>query len=384
MHFDDACHDHLTVETAFKGSPDRARETWDALANDVSALGSFYEAIRDTMAPEHGAIMSDPVAVAFAFDTFFPLAGNAARQDRGTVHRDRARAGWKTFAERVEEAEQLAQHFGWTLCAAWKVLREVNAAGGSMYRVQQVAKLAGRMYAELKGARARQVNGIPGEVHSVEQGRDVGRLLPSEQVLLMDDQLEVTVLERIATGRALQFAVRGTAPASKGPIVMVLDESSSMDGPRNIFAKAAAVAVTRVAAAERRPVAVVHYSTSVVRRADCLEPTALIEMVRHFLQGGTDTPRALGAARELVQQLARKGKIGADVILVTDGVDHNLAGITAAIDALDRIGARLWTVAIECAIATVHPLRARAAGYVELTDKVMTDPKTVTVFAPAI
>ena len=50
-------------------------------------------------------------------------------------------------------------------------------------QVEWIARLAGRMFAALQGHHARKVAGVVGEVYSVEQGNDLGRLLPAEQVL---------------------------------------------------------------------------------------------------------------------------------------------------------------------------------------------------------
>jgi uncharacterized protein with von Willebrand factor type A (vWA) domain len=239
------------------------------------------------------------------------------------------------------------------------------------------------MYVALRGAQARKIHGIPSEVYSVEQGNDLARLLPAEQVLLTEPVLEIAALERIASRRAAQYAVRGTTKVSKGPLVIALDESGSMGGERNDWAKAAAVALSRVATEEKRPVSVVHYSTStVIQPLPAGDTEALLKMIRHFLGKGTAIGLALGVAVQQVRELAQKGQKGADIILVTDGIDGDIQAQETAIAEGDVIGARLWTVAIECDIPDRSPLRARAAHYIRLGRSDLTD-KSVTLLAGA-
>jgi uncharacterized protein with von Willebrand factor type A (vWA) domain len=220
-------------------------------------------------------------------------------------------------------------------------------------------------------------------VYSVEQGNDLSRLLPGELVLLTEPVLEIAVLERIVSRRAAQYAVRGTTKVSKGPLVIALDESGSMGGEKNEWAKAAAVALSRVAMEEKRPVCVVHYSTStVIQPLPPGDTGALLKMIRHFLGKGTAIGLALGVAVQQVRDLALKGQKGADVILVTDGVDGDITAQETAIHEGHVIGARLWTVAIECDIPETSPLRAKAAHYIRLGRRDLTE-KSVTLLAGA-
>ena len=292
---------------------------------------------------------------------------------------------WAEFGERAGRVTNLAEGFGWNTSAAWTQARDVELAGGDMKEIERIARLAGRMYVALRGARARRVHGVPEEVYSVEQGNNVSRLLPAELVLLTDAVLETTVLERIASRRAAQYAVRGSAKASKGPLVVALDESSSMHGDRNAWAKAAAVALARVAAGERRQVAVVHFSSSAVAQA--LPPgdaKEVLRMVRHFLGGGTAIGMALDVAVSQVRALAQKGDRGADIILVTDGIDGDTTAQEAAVAEALGLDVRLWTVAIECDISPRSPLRSKATAHVCLGGPQLGDAGSVALFVGAL
>jgi uncharacterized protein with von Willebrand factor type A (vWA) domain len=325
------------------------------------------------------------VAAAYAFDLMWACRWRVSAQTSPFDLRNLAREPWKAFEARAKQTELLAEGLGWDLSAAWTHTREVQLAKGDLGQVERIARLAGRMYAALRGNQAKRIKGVPSEVYSVEQGNDLGRLLPAEQVLLTDPALEIVGLERIASRRAAQYAMRGTAKRSKGPLVLALDESSSMHARRNEWAKAAAVALARVASEEKRPVAVVHYSTST--KVQPLQPgdgAAVLEMIGRFLGGGTAIGLALSVGVQQVKALAHKGQTGADIVLVTDGVDGNEAAQRAALDEAHALNVRLWTVAIECEVPATSPLRVTAAHYTRLGGADLGDGKSITLVGDAV
>lgn len=376
---------HRTVAKAALENPKLAAELWNGILGigTVPIAGSFAEAVLDTVPLEHAALLAtDDVAVAFAFDVMWDQARSLPTSATPFELRTLAREQWLAFSAQAEKAEQLSSGFGWGLSAAWAHASDVRLAQGDMSQVERIARLAGRMYLALRGAQASKIHGVPSEVYSVEQGNDLGRLLPVEQVLLMDPLLETVALERIASRRAAQYAVRGTTKVSKGPLVIALDESGSMRGHRNEWAKAAAVALSRVAADEKRPVCVVHYSTSTVVQA--LQPkdtAAVLTMIQHFLGKGTAIGLALGVAVQQVRDLAQKGHKGADILVVTDGDDDDETSQATALQEAHAVGARLWTVAIECDIDVRSPLRAKAAHYIRLGSADLSDGKSVRTLA---
>lgn len=163
-----------------------------------------------------------------------------------------------------------------------------------------------------------------------------------------------------------------TAKASKGPLVVLIDESDSMHGQRNKWAKAVTLAIARVAKDEDRAMHVIHYSTSL--HAHAVDPKSaqdVLGTIRSFLGGGTAIGFALRRAVDVIAGLP-----GADAILVTDGIDGDESSIVQACDALQATGARLWTVAVECEIQPSHPLRSRAAGFTTMNGADLRDPKS--------
>ena len=376
--FRDAVHRHDVLYRAAGESGSGASLLWDALArHGEPEPGSFGAAVVDTAPAEHAPfVASSEVAAAFAFGCLWRAMPTQARVTPREL-RDAARKGWEAFAERATATEDLARGFGWSGEEAWTVLQDVDVRQGRMNDVQRVAKLAGRMYAAMRGAKSSRVAGLPEEVYDVEQGDNLGRLLPSEMVQLFDPELEIPTFQRLVERQTLQYAMRGEGEAGKGPLVLALDESGSMHAQRREWSKAAAVALMRVAFEEKREVAVVHYSTStVVRQIKPGDSKGVVDMIRHFLDGGTAIGRALAVSVETVREMAKRGQHGADIVLVTDGIDGDTYAQDRALDDAATLGARLWTVAIECTIDATQPLRKRATHYIELGDAQMNDAKS--------
>ena len=357
---------HQAVAEAAARDPGAAGDLWAALADiGEPAEGSYAAAVRDTAPADHAALLAtNATAVAAAFVAHWADYPRGVRRSPLAL-RDTARAAWAAFDARARQVESLAHGFGWDHATAWSTLEDVAARDGAA--VERVARLAGRMYAALRGARAHRVAGMPEEVHSVEVGGDIPRLLPSELAQLMDADMEAAVLARVIERRALQYEMRGTGQRAKGPLVLALDESGSMHAERREWSKAAAIALARVAFDEKRPVAVVHFSTScAVRPLKPGDAGSVVAMIRSFLRGGTAIGRALDVAAEQVRELAGRGQPGGDVVLVTDGVDGDDEAQAASVEKLRAMSARLWTVAIECDIDAASPLRASAAAYLRL------------------
>jgi Mg-chelatase subunit ChlD len=380
-------HEH--VAQAHKEYPATALEVWGGITGiGAVTAGSIGEAMRDTVPEQFAAVVASvDVAAAYAFDCWrraYDLKREWWNKARAFERRDACRSVWVEFAKRAKDAGDIARGFGWDDSAAWTILRDVKTLRADMSAVKRIASLAGRMYASLRGSAVRRVPGMSGEVYSIEQGADIARLLPAELALLDDPFLELPLLERLGTYRAAQYAVRGTQKRTRGPLVVAIDESGSMHGARIEWAKAAAIALARVAKDDNRPMRVVHFSESCeVQELRPADPASMMQMIRTFLDGGTAISRALEVSIAEVVALELKGSRGADIICITDGVDPTVAAQEVALDHADKLGARLWTIAVECEIAKDYPIRRRAVTYEELGRDGLTDAASITKLAQA-
>jgi len=303
-------------------------------------------------------------ANAYAFDCLWRQRSKA-RGANPYEQRELARAAWDRFEERAKKAGDVEYGLGFDESLAWESTRDFNICD-NMTTVEEVARLAGRMFAQLSRIKAEQVTAAPEEIFDVELGSDVGRLLPSE-LFHLGEETEAILLDNLANQKALQYAMRGSDEAGRGPLVLALDESGSMHDSRGVWAKSAAVALTRVAWADGRTCAIVHWSTSV--RTRILKPgdsAGLLAMIKHWFGAGNSCHLALSNAADMVDTLQSQGDRGADVVLITDGVEDMLPEHDQAIDRIDARNARLWTVGIECPIDKNACIRARAERYIHL------------------
>jgi hypothetical protein len=380
-----ATDQHASVREAARRDEAAAELLWNALADIAEPpLGTFAEALRVTMPARWISLFAEAaVAVAYAFKLGWEQLSLLKPGATPFEMRQTAKQVWTRFEEMADRALVMAQGFsgGASEDAAWGYLLSMRIPVTRLAEVEKIARLAGRMQVSLRGEKARRVPDVPEEVYSVTQGSDPGRLLPAELAVLGHPLLGLAALHRIATRQAAIYAVRGTSKMERGPLVLLLDESDSMAGDRNVWTKATAITLALAAAEDNRPVSVVHYSTSVENQP--LDPKnfgEVIRMVRRFLAGGTDIALALRNGLAQVRLLSASGKKGADLILVTDGEDGNYDGINEALDEADALGVRLWTVAIEKDISESSPLRTRAARYVLVDSRALTQGDSITLF----
>jgi hypothetical protein len=367
MNFNKALKQHLPLQRAAQANPELARELWLAtLGEGDPAADSYAEAAADLAPTEYASLLSSGGAAnAYALDCLWQHV-DVARCASPHERRELAREAWQRFEDRAKKAGDVEYGLGFDESLAWECTREFERLDGGLGSVEEIARLAGRMMGQLSKAKANRVCAAPEEIYDVELGSDVGRLLPSELVHL-GEPTEVVLLDAIAGNRALQYAMKGSDEAGKGPLVIALDESGSMHGSRGKWAKAATVALIRTAWEDKRVCAVVHWSTSVTTRI--LRPgdsAGLLAVLKHWFGAGNRCQLALDNSADLVDQLQAKGDRGADVILVTDGVEPMTAEHEAAIDRIAARQARLWTIGIECPIDEDACIRARAEQYTYL------------------
>jgi uncharacterized protein with von Willebrand factor type A (vWA) domain len=156
----------------------------------------------------------------------------------------------------------------------------------------------------------------------IAMGDDITNLLAEEKFNLTDEMLEMELFSRLQENAALIYRSRPKADW-KGPIVFCIDESGSMDGAKNIKAKAIALAMMDIALKQNRKFATVHFDTTVsdsyvlgrVDRGKSLD--MLLEIAGHFSGGGTAYAPPMACALKLIEK--EKFLHNADIVFITDG-----------------------------------------------------------------
>lgn len=208
-------------------------------------------------------------------------------------------------------------------------------------QLRDVLKKAGRLHRMHTRARKTKTDGHT-EIVDVERGGDVGRLLPSVLVQLMDRDLEDHTMVQILERKALQYALAGMAPLGRGPIVAMRDISGSMRGQPHSWAAAVCILCVQVANKERRQVTIANYRSHVsgAYRMDTSGKAyvssggewvgiggmaeLVLEIAGDQCSGGT----RMGVAMDWVFENTDLMKDRADLIIVTDGRSDEVSANT--------------------------------------------------------
>jgi uncharacterized protein with von Willebrand factor type A (vWA) domain len=131
--------------------------------------------------------------------------------------------------------------------------------------------------------------------------------------------MQLLFLRDLMERRCLQYQLTGLEPLGKGPLVVLLDKSGSMEGTKDIWSTAVSLALLEIAQRQKRHFAVLAFE-SIVRFEALVEPGGALPEQALFVGCGGGTEIA-GAVRRGLQLVAEHpGALKkADLVLVTDG-----------------------------------------------------------------
>ena len=200
---------------------------------------------------------------------------------------------------------------------------------------------------------------VPHDTRGVERSGDIARMLPSEAILFMRPALRLLWHAKRAERALATYRVRGVQQErfiaddagteardaerkkkkqDRGPIIVCLDTSGSMQGAPETVAKAVTLEAVRIANAEKRdcflyafsgPKQVAEFDFSVKRGG----VQALLEFLGCSFHGGTDVAEPIARALNRVES-AKWSR--ADAIIVSDGEFPVPSATSAAVAAARR------------------------------------------------
>lgn len=203
--------------------------------------------------------------------------------------------------------------------------------------LMRVARLA-RQYREARRGRLeRQVRRPIGEMCTIERGRNLSQLLPSELAMLGHPLGRAEFLRRWCEGQTMQYAFRGRDRTGLPPLILLLDTSRStekwmVEGQyrRRDWIASVAVGFLDMAHAEGRDLVTVHFGTvvgankertpaCVVRQypAGKASPGDRLLLAGTWVGGGTPLFSAYRQATALIRETPSLR--GAEVVCITDG-----------------------------------------------------------------
>jgi uncharacterized protein with von Willebrand factor type A (vWA) domain len=126
--------------------------------------------------------------------------------------------------------------------------------------------------------------------------------------------------------KTLMYEIQGKQKKGKGPVIICIDSSGSMDGLPEVWAKAVALVLLEIAREQKRDFFCIHFSsgyhkqnlhTNEFLKADPFDGEELLDLAEYFEAGGTEFEPPLDLAREKIgnERIYEK----ADIIFVTDG-----------------------------------------------------------------
>jgi uncharacterized protein with von Willebrand factor type A (vWA) domain len=188
--------------------------------------------------------------------------------------------------------------------------------------LRRICDLAGRYRRLAQSRQRRKVSHGLDDLVGVEPDGDLGRLLPSELAKLALPEFELDALRRVVERQALCRAYQASEPVARGPILVSLDESGSMQGSKIETGKALALALAWIARQQGRWVGLLAYSGDSGERLLPLAPgrwdeAGLMDWLCAVIGRGSNLDVPVREMPRVYQQL--KAPPGdTDVIFITD------------------------------------------------------------------
>jgi len=230
-----------------------------------------------------------------------------------------------------------------------RAIRDAHSRLSASRRLKRIAELAGRLQRVAAAKLRSRVRPGVGQLYGISLGGlpDLARLLPSELVAFRRPRLRTLLLARLTERRALCYSMEGREPLSRGPIVVLLDESGSMrESGKDIWSKAVALALFSTAAKQRRAAHVIAFNGAIVREVTVSAGRAtaadIQQALDHGCRGGTDFDAPVLRAVEIIRTSSTMR--AADCILITDGEDELEPATVDAARALTKTEGVSWYV----------------------------------------
>lgn len=160
------------------------------------------------------------------------------------------------------------------------------------------------------------------ELHSITQGADINRVLPQELLALRRPLLKLDFYRRMMEKQLFQYDLNQKEYIGQGPIITLIDTSSSMVGHREHWSKAVALGLAEIAEKERRGFSYALFASS---RAALItdefqigqrSPDKVIKIASEFIGGGTNFEQPLQWAMDKLRESTFSK---ADIVMITDG-----------------------------------------------------------------
>lgn len=272
---------------------------------------------------------------------------------------EEVKAGFDDYYERLRRVADIfgelsfAAGLGWDLSKGilkskkWLQLEHFSKLLESLEEIKELAEVIGRLKEDdadnfdtlLKEEKVikknKNISSIAkSELFGTHLSNDLLRLLPVELSALTKPNLKKLFYAKYVENRLLTYQLKGRVDSEerrlreekksklkKGPIIASVDTSGSMHGAPEKIAKAATLAMVKIALREKRECYLIAFSsTGQLKELELTKGKGALDNLLEFLMftfgGGTDFETPLERSLEL---LNHKSFSQADILMVTDG-----------------------------------------------------------------
>jgi uncharacterized protein with von Willebrand factor type A (vWA) domain len=138
---------------------------------------------------------------------------------------------------------------------------------GDSERFRSIMQKAGRLRRVASQEKSVRDKKMRSEVVDVERGADLSRVLPSQIGGLRHPLMSKVVKKGIIERTLMQYRLEGSEKKGRGPVVVLIDRSGSMDGECERWASAIGIAMVGVARKSKRSLTVLGFNGSITTAA---------------------------------------------------------------------------------------------------------------------
>lgn len=190
-------------------------------------------------------------------------------------------------------------------------------------KLNDLTKLIGRFKDTAIADQKRKSKDGATAVKSIKTGNKIERVLPSEKIKMCNPTTKKDFMRRYSQKELMEYQLDSHKKKSQGPIICCIDTSGSMEGSREKWSKAIALAMLEIANIQKRDYAAILFDSSVhppiVIEKGEVNPQKVLDIAEIFLDGGTNFEKPLAEAINLIKTSKFKK---ADIAFITDGDSH--------------------------------------------------------------
>ena len=187
-------------------------------------------------------------------------------------------------------------------------------------KLKKLTNMIGKFRNTALKVQKRKSNSVKNSIKSVTTGGDLQRSLPSEKMQLCNPITKKNFLRKWNQNQLMQYKMISNSEKARGPIVCCIDTSGSMNGARETWSKAVAIAMLEIAHSQHRDFACILFDNNaqepIIIAKDKLEPEKVVDIAEIFTYGGTNFEKPLKKAMEVIENQKFKK---ADILFITDG-----------------------------------------------------------------